>query len=500
LRCFESVDETVTTIKRNIAWLLLSQGATWIVSVVSLLIVPSQLGDELFGEISFTIVYVGLFGLLASYGSTEYLTKNLARSTADVGHYLHNVLVMKLFAGLVSAGLAIGLGVALGFDSQRIELIGIYCIGMVITLLNQVLTSGYHALQRMGRPALRAAVGLYIGTLGGIAVLLIGGSVIAFALVLNFALVVPMVANLWGIRDELRTSRGLERAVWIRVIAGGFPFFVLSGLLVIYGSVDVAMIEAMVGTEAVGWYALAYRWASMPALFAVAVGTALFPALSAEGASMSEAFRARVNRGLTLVLLISFPAAAGIGLVAHDFIALVYGPAFQPAVPIMHVMAVAIPVVAVDVVLGTVVIAIDRQRQWLYVSLVAAVFNPLANLVAIPLADRWFDNGAVGAAFTTLLTELIILVGALIILPPDTIDRHTWLLCGRIVLASAAMIPVLVLLTSTPLLVQIAAGALTYMCASLVLRTVSLDDVRQVRDSLRRRGEVSVDHDAQVMP
>lgn len=484
----------MTEVKRNVAWLLLSQGATWIVSILSLLFVPNELGDQLFGELGFTVVYVGLFALLATYGTTEFLTKTLSRSLEDTGHYLYNTLVLKLVASLGCSALAIGLGMFLGFDGQRIVLIAVYCIGMTLNVLNNVLLSGYHALQRMGRPALWNAIGLYVGALSGIAVLLLGGSVVAYALVFNLAFVIPLAGNMLGMSSSLRTSGGLDRRVWVHVLTGGFPFFVLAGLLAIYGSVDVAMIEGIAGTDAVGWYTLAYRWVGMPALFAVSVATALFPALSADHAEGSETFTAMANRALYVVLIVSIPAATGIALVARDFITLVYGSDFEQAIPIMQVMAIAVPVVGLDVVLGTVVLAMDRQRQWMVVSAVAAVFNPLANLIAIPYAMREFDNGALGAAFTTVLTEIILLVGALLIVPTGILDRSTRRLGLRILSASATMVPVVLLLGATPLYVQVTAGALAYAAASLLLKTVSRDDVRQLRTAFgRRRGLPIVD-------
>lgn len=465
------------------------------VSILTLLFVPNSLGDQLFGELSFSVAYVGLFGLVATYGTTEFLTKTLSRSTDDTGHYLYNTIVMKLVAALVCGALAIGLGVALGFDRQRILLVGVYCIGMTFTVLNNVLLGGYHALQKMGRPAFWNAIGLYVGALAGISVLLMGGGVLAYALAFNLAFFIPLVGNVVGMASELRASHGLDRRVWAHVVTGGFPFFVLAGLLAIYGTVDIAMIEVMVGTDAVGWYTLAYRWVGMPALFAVSVATAFFPALSAEGADVSPSFKAMANRALYVVLIVSVPAAVGIGLIAEDFISLAYGTDFQQAVPIMQVMAIAVPIVGLDVVLGTVVIAIDRQRHWMIVSATAAVFNPLANLVAIPYAMRTFDNGALGAAFTTVLTEIILLVGALLIVPKGILDRHTRGVGWRIVLASAAMVPVVLVLGSAPLYVQIAMGALAYAVASLVLKTISIDEIRQLRASSRTRGDRNVGDD-----
>ena len=132
----------------------------------------------------------------------------------------------------------------------------------------------------------------------------------------NLALIIPVIGNAIGLRAELRTHREPDRRVWRHVVFGGFPFFVMSGLLAVYGSVDIPMIEAFDGTEAVGWYALAYRWVSMPAFFAAAVATAFFPALSAEGGKISDAFISMANRALYVVLLFAVPAAIGIGLIA----------------------------------------------------------------------------------------------------------------------------------------------------------------------------------------
>lgn len=478
----------MTAVKRNVISLLLSQGATWIVSISVLIVVPGELGDELFGELSFAFVYVSLFGLLATYGTSDFLTKTLARDVENTGHYVFNALVMKSIVALTASVLAIGLGLALGFDGQRIALISVHCLGMVLTVLNNVLLGGLQALQRMGRPALWNAVSLYVGGITGVTLLLNGADVVSYAFAFNAAMIIPLIGNVTALRTELQTRTGIDRRVWKHVLVGGFPFFAMSGLLAIYGSVDIPMIEAFAGTQTVGWYALAYRWVSMPAYFAVVVATAYLPALSAEHPASSARFASMANRALYVVLLVAIPGAVGIALIADDFISAVYGPEFRQAVPIMQLLALHIPIVGLDVVLGTVVVAADRQRQWLVFSGLAAVFNPMANLVAIPLAMERFDNGAIGAAFTTVLTEMILMTGALLIRPKDVLDRQTKHVIARIVVASAAMVPVVLLLGSTPLYVQIPSGIIVFGAACLALKVVSIEEFHDLRAALLNRG------------
>jgi hypothetical protein len=63
---------------------------------------------------------------------------------------------------------------------------------------------------------------------------------------------------------------------------------------------------------------------------------------------------------------------------------------------------------------------------------------------------------------------------------------------ARIALASGAMVPVVVLLRSAPLAVQVAAGAVTYGVASLGLRTISVAELRGILKSVRGRRQAPV--------
>jgi O-antigen/teichoic acid export membrane protein len=468
----------MSSIKRNLGWLLFSQMATWGVSVLILIVGPRVLGDTAFGQMSFAMIYVGFFELVALFGTATYLMKTVARDTASVGHYVFNTLVMKLFLTGLLIVMAIGLAQVLGYPSQTVQLIAIYCLGMLFNSLNSVLVGGLQGLQRMGGPAMWEVARSYVGGVFGLIVLMRGGGIVAYATVFNLALLIPLVANFINLWPELRKSLDVDLALWRRVLAGGVPFFVWSALLVFYGTIDIPMLQAFAGNEAVGWYSLAYRWVSMPAFFAASVATAFFPALSAEHGQISDAFTKMANRALQLVLFVATPAAIGIALISSDFLTLLYGTEFQQAVPLMRILALHVPIVGMDIVLGVVVVAADRQRQWVGVAVVAAIFNPLINLVAIPAAESRFGNGAIGAAATTVATELIVMVGAVVLRPAGVLDRATTQMLGRIVLASVVMVPVVLILGSAPLGVKVLAGGVAYAIASVALRTISISEIR----------------------
>ena len=471
----------MNTIRRNLGWLLVSQMATWGVSIAVLVIAPRELGDDAFGRLSFVMVYVGLFELVALFGTGTYLAKVIARDVRSLGRYVFNTLALKIVVTSFLIFCAITLATVLRCERETVLLIGAYCVGMLFNSLNNALVGGLLGTQQMRWPAVWDIARAYVGGTAGLLVLLNGGSLLAFGLAFNLACGLPLVANLFKLLPELRRHSTLDLRLCRTILAGGFPFFVLSALVAFYGTVDIPLLGALTDSETVGWYALAYRWVSVPAFFAVSVSTAFFPALSAEGVTISRDFTAMANRALKLVVFVATPAAVGIALVADSFLSLLYGAQFHEAVPLIRLLALQIPVVGIDIVLASVVIAADRQRQWVIVSVVAAVFNPLANLVAIPLTQHAFGNGAVGAAVVTILTELILMAAALAMRPEGVLDRPTSRIVLRMVTASAVMVPVVMVLGSTPMIVRILAGVITYGLASIALRTVSIDELRNLR-------------------
>jgi O-antigen/teichoic acid export membrane protein len=252
--------------------------------------------------------------------------------------------------------------------------------------------------------------------------------------------------------------------------------------LVVYGTIDIPLLRAMAGETAVGWYALAYAWISMPASFSSIVVTATMPSLSANAVREESAaeFSRLANRGLCLVGFVGLPCSIGIALVVSNvFAVLHYQAGFEHAIPLVQILALHIPIVGIDMVLGSVLIAADKQKAWTFIACGAAILNPLLNLIAIPLTIHWFGNGAIGAAVITVATEVFMMIGALLLRPAGVMDKGVVSFLFRCAIASLAMVPLVLAAGSTLLPIKIAIGVITYVIASLALRTISLDGLRR---------------------
>lgn len=488
-------------IAKNMAALLGSQLATWAISLVMLVVVPNYLGDKQFGRLMFAYAFVGFFGLVAGLGTGQFITKEIARDTSRVGYYVFNALVMNTSLAVLLTAAAIVAAHVLRYPAETSLIVGITCVGMVLSTLNRTLVAGLQGEQRMGKTAVWSVAEQYAEGGGLIAAVVSRSSLIVFALVSALTVLISAMGNGLQLVRQLRQGARLDLRLWKLLALGGLPFMMWSVVLTIYGSIDTPMLAMMAGDATVGWYTLAYKLISAPAFFASIVVTAFYPALSEHGAGTSPFFASLANRALRLVFFAGVPIAAGTALVAGDVISVLHYPAgFSQAVPAMRILALHVPVVGITMVLGTSLMARDRQKEWLVVGILAAVFNPLANLIAIPATISAFGNGAVGTAIVTVATELFMLGGAVYLRPSGVLDRATQGFLLRCALACLLMVAVVIAVGSTGgligtgiagLVVKAAVGAASYGAASIILRTISVGEIYHTYLHLLRRARPS---------
>jgi O-antigen/teichoic acid export membrane protein len=447
---------------------------------VLLIVIPQHLGDEQFGQYSFAGTFVAFFGLFAGLSGGTFIVKQTARNQALVGPYVFNALLMTLpLTGLLSAA-AIGAAYVLGYPSRICLIVAIACIGMVLASVNSTLVAGLQGQQRMRRTAMWAIVDRYVVGVALVAVLFAGKGLLGVALVASMTGLISIFGNGAQLFRQVRAGAHLDIRLWKVLAVGASPFMVWAIVLAVYGSIDIFMLSKMTDDAVVGWYALAYRLAGMPIFLASIVVTVIFPRLSSFGTGPSSASSELVNQAVRRIFFASAPMTAGLAMVAGDLISFLhYSGGFTHSVILIEILALHIPVVGITMILYAALMASDRQRQWIVVGIIAAVFNPLLNLIAIPLTAHAYGNGAIGAAMITVATEFLMLSGGFYLLRRDGVpDRGTIKFVLRCVVSCAVLVGVVEAGEGLWLPARIALGVVTYGLASLAVGTLSATELR----------------------
>ena len=428
----------------------------WVFWIVALRI----LGPERNGEYAFAVNLLTYFAALTEFGLGTVLTRDIARSNADLRPVFGAGLVIRLRLVGISAPLMLALALvysATGSVSRATVITAaVLAVGLLPTALGQAYASVYGAWERMDRRGLVAAgtsaltVGLGLLLLGsgaGVVGLAVAGTVSGTASLLVLARPVGFAL--------LRTG-GQGRAHRSPLLAAGFPLMLNGLLATAFVQLDILVLQAIEGTTVVGHYNAAYKFINALNVIPAAVVLAAFP-LMARAAEDPETLGRWLAR--TWRVLISFAAPAVVLLFAYaqPLVGVLLGEAFLPfTAQALAILIWFLPLSYLNGTLQYVVISLDRQWWLTPAFLVTTLFNVGANLALVPVF------GFLAAAATTIASEAVLLAMLALILRRDHVLRHLLEPALRPLLAVGCLALTIWLLRDLPWIPTAAAGLLVY--------------------------------------
>lgn len=473
------------SVARGALALFSTQPVTWAISLLSAILVPRFLGDRDLGTYVIVLTIASFLGTFASIGVPNYLVRRVATRPRDAEVDGGAALVLLTATSMVLAMLVAIVAFVSGIGARFGPVLYVGLAGAVLLAPTNVVFSLLNGQERHARFAWYNVLAVAIPTCAGLAVLVIWHDLLLLVTVMSI-LSLPILIVSWRSSGFRLRRSAFDFRHWRRLTRSGLPFFGANVTLRIRAESDRLLIAALATAAAVGWYGAAYRIISIPLFIPTLIVTPLLPALSRTIEYPNE-FRQTFRRCVIAALALSLPIFAMLFALAPAIPGLLGWPQeFERSVPIMLILAIQQPIVALDMVLGTALIAMHRERRWLVVMAIAATLNVGLNLLLITGFTHGGGNGALGAAIATVITECLILVGAFLLLPRHLLDGHTIWICGRIVLAGLILIVVTRLLMPLSVVIALPAGGAAFIVAALGLGIARVADAQR----LLRLGQV----------
>jgi len=459
-------------VSSGIARLAVSRALTIALQFVTLAVLARTLGPSGYGVIAFGLalfVYIGLTNDLGLtiLGAREHGTaEDLARTRAAL-------LGARL---LLTAGVVVLVALVLILFpmSSEARLVGaILTLGYVSSSLN--LRWSMQADERFGSIAVADVIGSCVQLL--VAVLFVNSPAdIGWAAVA--AVAQPITSS-----AVFAVQAGLARNVSVRVsrqslhlVRRAAPLGVALLATALYYSADSVLLGIFRGSEDVGYYAAAYRVVLACLAIPVVVHAVLLPVVArlqrTDPANLAETLGG-ASRGLIWVAL---PIAVGGALTAKTIITLVFGDAYDPSAPVLALLIWSCLTVSSNVPFAVLMLARNQDRAYMSVTVLGAGVNVILNLVAIPAF------GIIGAAVTTLVSEMIVL-GAIIWYTHGVSTRILARSFGRAL--PPTLIMAVALLPFRDQNVAFVIGPVVYAVSSLLTRALPVADIRLFMTEMR---------------
>jgi len=462
---------------RNAFVLLIAQMVSTTLAVVLNAALGRALGTAQFGILFVATSMAGFAYVVAEWGQTQYVVREIAQDSRREGTLLGTTLGARVLVVAILAGATAATAWLLDYDAGTCGLAVFIVAGMLPFFLAQAISLVFRARERMEFDALAATVDRVI-TLGAtLMALALGAGVVAAAAGVGVGGAAALGAAVLCLR-RLGAPRLSASDEELRAMLWGGAAIVLTN---IEGSVqpyvDAILLSKLSPPESVGVYGAARSFVGTLVAPSIIVSVAAYPRLS-RAALGRDLLRRELRIVMRPLLGLAALAAVGTFLYAQPAVDLVYGrDGFGPAGAVLRLLAPGLLLLFVDNMLALAVVAIDRPTPLAVAVALKIAASAGLSLVLIPHFETAWHNGGMGLAIASGVSEVVVFVAAVLILPRGSLDPVLLSDLGRALAAGAGTLALFHFLPPLPLAAGVPLCILCFGALSLACRLVRLEEL-----------------------
>jgi O-antigen/teichoic acid export membrane protein len=401
---------TVRRIAKNTGILFFSQIVSYIFGFFYIMYAARYLGAEGFGTLSFALAFTGIFGIFSDLGLRNLTVREVARNKSLAGKYLGNIVIIKIFLGIITFGLIAVTINYLSYPEQTIKVVYLVAFSVLFSTFSGMFYSIFQAYEKMEYQSLGqilSSVLMFVGALFAISkqfdiiefvsiYFVVNAIIVGYAFaVCSWKFVFPKIEIDWDF--------------WMSTIKEALPFGFTGIFVMIYYYIDTIMLSLMVpnANEVIGWYNAAYRLVLILLFIPSVYFASVFPVMSRFFKSSKESLIFTFERSIKYMLMVTFPIGVGTTLLADRIILLVFGSEFKPATIALQILVWSSVFIFVSQPFGNLVNSINRQIVEMKITAMGAVLNVVLNFILIPKFSY------IAASATTVATELFVVLAYL---------------------------------------------------------------------------------------
>ena len=358
------------------------------------------------GRLSFCSNIINYFSLFATLGLSTYGIKVVARVREDrikLSKTVHELL----FINLITTSLSFCVLLASLFIVPRFgkdwEVLLIYSINMILNVAG--LNWMYSGLEEYAYITKRSIVFKSLGIILMFVFVHSPEDYLKYAVITVFSTAGGNVLNI--IYSKKYIDYKLQKDYRIQQhIKPTLAMFSTSLATSVYSSLDSIMIGFMIGDYEVGIYTASVKIRTILSTLVTSVGSVLLPRMSYYVANQKwDEFRSLLKKSYSVLIMLSIPTSVYFLMAAKPSILFLSGDAYLDSVIPMQILMPTVIISSLVNITGLQIL-IPVGGEWKYTISVAcgALVDLILNIFLIP------RYGAVGAAFATLIAELIEIV------------------------------------------------------------------------------------------
>lgn len=390
------------TVIKNAFWLNFGEITSRFIRAIIIIYAARIIGAAGYGVFSYALNLAGLFTIFSDIGVSSILTREAAKNFETRTQYLSTAFFIKLCLIALSIIMVIFLAPFFTKIKESIPLLPVIAFLLAFDSLRDFAFSFVRALEKM---QVEAAVKIFTNTaivaLGFLA-LFISATSRSFTIGYTLGSGLGLAAVIWILRNEFgKIFSHFRKELIYPILSSAWPFALFGLLGGIMINTDMIMLGWYRSAQDLGFYAAAYRPIQLSWIFPTLLAGSFFPILSRLAHKDNEKFRFIFEKSMAVVFLVGLPLVAGGLALSRDFIGIIFGNEYLPAIPCFQILLLTILLVFPGSLIGNAIFCYDKQKGLIGYFLLGALGNIAFNFLLIPI---W---GISGAAISTIITQII---------------------------------------------------------------------------------------------
>ncbi len=388
---------------KNTSWLFFEKILRMLIGLLISIWVARYLGPEKLGLLSYAQSFVGLFTAIATLGLNTLVVRELLKDNYKENELISTVFFLKLIGAIA---VLIILWVAIQFtsnDTYTNNLIFIIGSATIFQSLNVI--DFYFQSKVMSKYIVYVnSISLFLSTIIKIVLILTNASLEAFAFVILFD---SFILGLGYIYFFLKKSTfklsylKFNKAIAKSLLQDSLFYMFTAMIIGMYMRIDQVMIQEMMDSTQVGYYAVAAKLSELWYFLPVIISSSLYPAIENAKKVSYNLYYKRLERLFILSNLIAVLIIIPTLFLSHFLIMSLYGEAYMLSIVVLQIHIVNLLFAFQRIPSESWVMSENHKYFEVIKTLFGLISNVILNLFLIP------QYGIVGAAIATVISMAI---------------------------------------------------------------------------------------------
>ena len=378
------------------------------------------LSVEAYGEYVLVYEFLAFFGIAADLGLFTIAVREMSEDENNIPKIIGNILSLRTILVASTMLLAVILAFTIPkYQGSKIPLgVAIASITVFVTILNGTISSVLQTKLQMQYASFTTILGKFIGVGFMVYVVFWGfpeDTTTGFYMLLVAGIIgngIMLLSTNHYVKKITPLKYQFDIQLWKDILKKSLPYGLALILNTIYFRIDTILISIIRSPEEVGIYGVAMKMLEHFAILPLYFMNSVLPVLTKSIKENSQKYKDIIKYAFDFLAALSIPMVVGGVILAFPVIFIVstpeylsrLGEGFYGSDIAFQILIFALLFQFLNVLFAFILISVNKQYKLLYINGACVVFNIVTNLIVIP------EYGFRGAAFTSVLSEMFILV------------------------------------------------------------------------------------------